>query len=233
MFSLNDFNENDIEKTTQETEQGETIFSQNGLVNTAWEAIKAAVRFKATKAVMFLVVVPVFLFITGDFTKSTNIADDIATKGANDDYWGLFGAVAKETGHKSTKLNMHPFFHTKGVKRLEMEFELKYGYEIKFSKLFSYEIYEKQDYMVMKKPAKGKGKQKQKLELSTIFGTSANDFCDDNFDGSIMDDEMRAQVVKSLRVSKIKDELTKDNDDGEKFFRCVIDSDTIEDYLED
>lgn len=231
MFSLNE--QNDIDKTRQETETGETSIVQNGLVSTAWEAIKAAVRFKATKAVMFLLVVPIFLFITGDFEKSVNIADDIATKGANDDYWGLFGAVAREKGHKSTKLNMHPFYHTNNVKKLELDFELKYKYKIKFSKLFSYVIYEKQDFMVMKKQARGKGRQKQKLELSTLFGLSANDFCEDNYDAFIMDAEMKSQVVKTLRVSKIRDELTKDNDDGKKFFRCVIDSDTIEDYLED
>jgi hypothetical protein len=233
MFSLNDFNSSDTDKTSQETESGETGLTQNGIISTAWEAIKAAVRFKAAKMFLFIIFTGAIFLVTGDFTKSKNVADDMSTKGANDDYFGLFGAFAKTTGFKSVVSNTHPVYDTKEVKQMELDYELKFKKPIKFSRLFAYVIYKDQDFLVMKKAARGKDRKKLKLELSTIFGTSANDFCEDNFDGFIMDDELQKAFRKNLRISKIKDELTKDNDDGKKYFRCVIDPDTIEDYLDE
>lgn len=233
MFSIFDFNSDETEKTAQETESGETALTQNSLVSTAWEAIKAAVRFKAAKMFLFFLFTGAIFLVTGDFTRSTNVADDMSTKGANDDYFGLFGAFAKEAGFKSQVSNTHPVYDTKSIKQMELDYELKFKRPVRFNKLFAYIVYKDQDFLVMKKVARGMKRKKLKLELSTVFGLSANEFCEDNFDGFVMDSEMRKKVVKSFKVSKIRDELTKDNDDGKKFFRCVIDSDTIEDYLED
>jgi len=232
-YDLNQFSTNDTDQTPVDNDTGSISVSNNTILGTIWEAIKAAIRYKVTKLLLFFVFTVAVMLVTGDFKKSKNIANDMSSKGANEDYLGLFGVFAKETGHKSTKLNMHPFYHTKGTRALEAKYKVDFGRDAKFSKIFAYVKYEDQDFMVMKSAARGSENAKLRLEYSTIFGMSASDFCEDYYDGFVPDEEMRSKVVKSLRVRKIKDELTEDNDDGEKMFRCVIDPDVIEDFIED
>jgi len=229
---LNSYKTNTEDKIKFQDDSGSSGLLRNTWVYNIWESIKVLIRFKITKWIFFSIVsIPIFL-ITGDLHKTKNLADEVSTQSARDDYFGLFNTFARESNHKSIKLNLHPVYHTKEVKKLENEIELKYGYPVKFSKLFAYVMYEKQDFLVMKKSALDKNGEKLKLELSTVFGTSANDHCDDLFDGFIMDDDQMKVFIKNWRVSKIKDELTQDNDDGMKNFRCVIGPDTIDDFLE-
>ncbi len=233
MYDLDKYNTDQEEKTDIDNDTGNYSLSGNGFLNTIWETIKAAARYQVVRMMLFGVFAVAMFAITGDFTKSKHAADSMSTKGASDDYIGLFGAFAKETGHKSTKLNMHPFYHTKDVRRLEQKFELKFGYPIKFSKLFAYVIYEDQDWMVMKSAARGIEREKLTLQWWTLTpGTSADDYCERYFDGFVPNEELKKAFVNMWKIRGIKDELT-ENSDGEKMFRCVIDSDTIEDYLED
>lgn len=227
-YDLNQFNANDTQETKLDNDTGGININRNTWFGTAWETIKAAIRFKATKLFLFFIFTVAVLFVTGDFNKSKNIADDMSAKGANEDYIGLFGVFAKETGHKSPKLNMHPFYHTKGVRELESKYRIDFGREIKFSKIFAYLKYQEQDFMVMKSAARGRDKERLNLEHSTFFVTSADDHCEDYYDGFVPEEEMEKYFVKSWRVRKIKNKK-----EGQKRFRCVIGPDTIEDYIED
>ena len=229
-YDLDQFSTNSTQKTTLDNDTGGIKIKSNTWMGTAWETIKAAIRFKVTKMLLFLIFTAVVFIISGDFQKSKNVADDMSAKGANEDYIGLFGVFAKETGHKSPKLNMHPFYHTKGVRELEAKYKVDFGRDLKFSKVFAYVIYEDQDFMVMKSAARGSNKVKLKLEYSTFIGNSADDHCEDYFEGYVPDEEMEKIFVKlSWRIRKIKNAPDQD----EKMFRCMIDPDVIEDYLED
>lgn len=231
MYSLDDFNPDDTEKTTQETESDSWFnLSQNGPINTAIEAMKAAIRFAVAKKIYGVIIFLVVLAITGKWEHSKTASEELSSQAANDD-WGFFGSFIQEAEIKRTQFNAHPVYKTKAVRKLEHKFEIDYGYPVSFKRLFKYVIYNEQDYLVMKKAARGKNKEKLKLELSTVFGQSADDYCEDYFGGFIMNDKIKKALVKGFRIDSIKDELTKDNDDGKKNFRCVIDPDTIEDYL--
>jgi len=232
MFDLNQFSNDSTKEISTDNDTGTVNIPTNGILGTAWETLKATVRFQAAKYVFFAVFFGLFMVVTGDFSKSKNLAEDASYKSANEDYFGLAQFFSKETGHKSTKLNIHPFFHTKGVRALEAKYKIDFGRDIKFSKVMFYMKYKDQDYIAMKKQAYGKDGEKIKLEYSTIIGQSASDYCEKYFDGFVPDEEMRKAVVGTVRGSKIKDELTEENDDGKKMFRCVIDPDVIEDYIE-
>jgi len=228
-YDLDQFSTNDTKQTTLDNDTGGLKVTSNSWFGTFWEIIKATIRFKVTKLVLFMIFTVTVLAVTGDFKKSKNIADDMSEKGAKEDYVGLFGVFAKETGHKSVKLNMHPFFHTTGVRELEAKYRIDFGKEIKFSKIFAYAVYEDQDFMVMKKPARGKDNERLNLDHSTFFGTSADDYCEDYFDGFVPDEDMEKHFVggSKWRIKNIK------NKEDQKRFRCVIGPDVIEDYLED
>jgi hypothetical protein len=228
-YDLKEFSENQESPKPIDNDTGNLSISSNTLFGTAWEAIKAAIRFKATKLLLFFAFTVAVMLITGDFTKSKNIASDMSDKGANEDYIGLFGVFAKETGHKSTKLNMHPFYHTRGTRALEAKYKVDFGREIKLSKVFAYAVYEDQDFMVMKGVARGKDNERLNLDNWTFFGMSSDDYCEDYFDGFVPDDEMESYFVSGSkwRIKKIK------NKEGQKRFRCVIGPDVIEDYIED
>lgn len=232
MFDLTQFSNDTTQKISTDNDTGLVNIPSNGIIGTAWETIKAAVRFKVTKFIFFALFVLVFMIVTGDFTKSKNLAEDASTKSANDDYFGLAQFFAKETGHKSTKLNIHPFYHTKGVRELENKYKIDFGRDIKFSKAMFYFIHNDQEYIALKGPARGAKNEKLKLELSSVFNKSANDYCEKYFDGFVPDEELREIIVDTIRGRKIKDELTEENDGGKKMFRCVIDPDVIEDYIE-
>lgn len=226
------FETNPEEEIKFEDEIEFSKISNNRFISPVWTILKAMIRTKILQMIFFLVFTFLLFLITGDYNKSKTVANEASTEGVKENYTGLFKIFARESKHKNTKLNVHPVYHTKAVKKLEENLKLKLGYDVKFDDLFAYAIFDQQDFLVMKKAARGKNKDKLKYELSTIFGESANDYCEDFFNGFVMDDEQRKIFIKSWRVSKIKDELTQDNDDGEKYFRCVIGPDTIKDFLE-
>lgn len=235
MFDLSSLTgKSDTEKTDVDSETGSRFaLPQNGFINTGLEAIKAALRFAVAKKLYGIILFLAVLAITGKWEHSKIASDGLSTQAANDD-WGFFGSFMQEAEIKRSQFNAHPVYKTKAVRKLEHAFELKFGYPVSFKRLFSYVVYKEQDYLVMKKAARGENKKKLKLKLSTLMpGTSADDHCEDYFGGLILNEEMRKEVVSTWKISRIKDELTQENDSGRKYFRCVIDSDTIEDYLEE
>ena len=230
MYDLKDFNTQETDKIPIEGESHPIV--NNPIIKTGWETLKAAIRFTVAKKIFFVIFLLFFMIITGDFVRSKNNADQASTKSANEDYFGLGAFIAETFGFKSEISNLHPFFKTKGVRALEAKHKVDFGRDIKISKLFAYAKYDDEDYMVMRREARGKDNQKLVLEYSTIIGMSASDFCDDYFDGFVPDEEMKEVFVDYARIWKVKDELTEENDDGEKLFRCVIGPETIEEYLE-
>jgi len=225
MFNLKDFATNELEEIKIEEES--VSMDKNTWYGTSFELIKAAVKFKVVKLTLFGAFMGLFFLATGDFNKSKNMAEEASLKGARDDYFGLASFFAKETGHKSTKLNIHPFYHTKGVRELEQKYFIDFGREQKFTKVFAYVKYEDQDFIVMKKAARGKGNERISLDDSTFFTMSADDFCEDYFDGFLPGEDMEKVFVKTWRVSGIK------NKEGQNRFRCVIGPDTINSFIED
>jgi len=229
LFNLDEFSDtNQAEETRLDTDTGRSDFLvRHPLMNTMWELAKKAIGFQATRLILLGIFTAIMLAVSWNYNKSVDIAGGLADAGAKDDYAGFFNIFAKESGHKSTKLNMHPFFHTKGVRELEMRFNVEFDKKIKFSKLFAYITYDEQDFMAMRSSARGKDNARLDLDHSTFFGMSADDYCEDYFDGFLPDEEMEKAFVKSWRVRKIK------NKEDQKRFRCVIGPDVIEDFVED
>lgn len=233
MFKLSDFSKSNEEKTNLDNDTGNLKINSNSFLGTIWETAKGYARFKFAKTLLFGAFLAIFLIATGDFHRSKFMADDASTKGANDDYFGLGAFVADALGWKSTLSNIHPVFKTLGIKKLEAKYKVEFGRDIKYSKILRYAEYQGEDYLVMAREARGSENKKLILHYSTLFGMSASDFCDDFFDGFIPSEKMRKHFVGYIRINKIKDELTKENDDGKKLFRCVMPPDVIEEYLED
>jgi len=229
MFNLDEFSDtNQIEETTLDTDTGRSDFLvRHPFINTIWELAKKAIGFQATRLILLGIFTIALTAFSWNYNKSVDIASGLADAGAKDDYAGFFSIFAKESGHKSVKLNMHPFFHTKGVRGLESKFNVEFDKKIKFSKIFAYTIYDEQDFMVMRSAARGKDNARLDLDSWTVFGMSTDDYCEDYFDGFVPGEEMEKEFVKSWRVRKIK------NKEGQKRFRCVIGSGVIEDFIED
>jgi hypothetical protein len=229
LFNLDEFSDtNQTEETRLDTDTGRSDFLiRHPLLNTICELGKKAAGYQVARFMFLGVFTVAMMALTMNYTKSVDIAGGLADAGAKDDYVGFFKIFAKESGHKSTKLNMHPFFHTKGVRSLESKFNVEFDKKIKFSKIFAYAIYDEQDFMVMRSAARGKDNARLNLDHSTFFSMSADDYCEDYFDGFLPDEEMEAVFVKSWRVKRIK------NKEDQKRFRCVIGPDVIEDFVED
>lgn len=234
MYDLNEFSTDKQEKTSIDSDTGNRvtdIVSSNSMFNAIFEGAKAALRFKFIALVFLVAGMFVTLALTGDFKKSVNTGKEFSTVASKDDYGGMFDFFIRKTGHRSTKFNSHPFYQTKGAKELELKFASKFGYEISLKELMAYVVYDDQDWIIMKSAARGDNNDKLVLEKWTFVGMSANEYCSKYFDGHVPDDELVNEAVKSIRIWKIKDELTEENDSGAKMFRCVIDPDTIESYL--
>jgi hypothetical protein len=151
---------------------------------------------------------------------------------ASDGWFQTLSVFKKKVIKRNQTLNAHPYYHLESVKEQEQEFKEEYGYKIKVSSLFKFYQHEGLDYLIMKSAAKGLNKDKLILELSTMTGTDAEDYCD-LFDAHIWDDELKAVFKSKIMIRNKKGELTQDNDDEASHFRCVIMPDTIEDALDD
>ena len=228
MFDLNEFSTNQTEETGLDTDTGKSDFlTRHPAMNTLWELAKKAIGFQVTRIALLGVFTVAMFAVSWNYNKSIDVAGGLADAGAKDDYVGFFNIFAKESGHKSVKLNMHPFFHTKGVRALESKFNVEFGKKKKFSKIFAYAVYDEQDFMVMKSAARGKDNARLDLDSWTVFGMSADDYCEDYFDGFIPEEEMEKEFVKAWRVKSIK------NKEDQKRFRCVIGPDEIDEFIED
>lgn len=228
VYDLGEFKENDEESIQVDNDTGKfDAVTKNPFMNTVWELVKKALGYQVTRFILMGVFLAIMFLISFDYSKSVDVAGGLSDAGAKDDYFKFFEIFAKESGHKSVKLNMHSFYHTKGVRALESKFHVEFDKKIKFSKIFAYQKYDDQDFIVMKGPARGKNNKRLDLESWTLFGTSADDYCEDYFEGFVPDEEMEAAFVKSWRIRKIK------NKEGQKRFRCVIGPDVIQDFIED
>jgi hypothetical protein len=226
----------------EQTERTDTDSYGGGLaevISGSWiyRLIVGAVRYYTWKMAFYgllIVTIPMFAYWAGttDGLRAEKTADEMSKDAAGYDWIGAIGIFNKNVIRKSTKLNEHPYYHLDKVKEQEKEFFETFGYEIEVGKLFKYYIYDEQEYLVMKRPAKGHDKDKLTLELSTFTGMDAEDYCD-IFKAVIWDDELKQAFKGKMALRGKKGELTQDNDDKARHFRCVILPDTIEDALDD
>ena len=230
-YDLNQFSTDSESKISTDNDTGVFTIPNNKIVQTLWEMFKTLVRYKTTCLVFLSASFIAFLAVTGDFNKSMGDADEVSKAAANDDYAGLFDFFVRKTDHTSPLINSHPFYQTKGARKLEAAYEVEFGTKINLKKLFAYAKYKDRDWIVMKSSATGKDRKKLVLEYHSIMNMDAEDYCAKYFDGYVPDDEMINHFVGKYNIWKIKNEVSEDND-GPGEFRCVIDPDTIIDYIE-
>lgn len=206
--------------------------SENTLFNRILTALVRFLRWGILKYVLTVVFFAI-LALVGYSAKDKKLAEDMASKAAYGNHVGMYDIFVKSKKPKIKITNDHPLYSSIVIKGWEEEFSLN------FSKLFQYITIEgengKEDLIVMKNKAfkiEGEDKTPVKLERSTIAPGSAKNICEDYF-GEIPNEYQKSfyDRKRHIRIRGIKDELTYENDDGAKYFRCVLDQETIDDLL--
>lgn len=208
--------------------------TDNTLFNRIWTALVRMLRWVIVKNILYVVFVAVLAVAFGYSAKDKKLAEEMASYGARDNPVGMFDAFIRNRNPKIKITNDHPLYNSDVIKEWEKEFNLK------FPSLFQYITIKvegvKEDLIVMKKQAfdiDSEDKKPLKLDLSTLLTDSADDICE-SFFGDVPTDNQKKYFDRKrhIRIRNIKDELTQENDDGEKYFRCVLDQETINDLLD-
>lgn len=232
-----DFNKPDEEIVKTEGFDGSlSSISDNNILSNVWRLVTDGGRWFIWRYIFYGSFLMMFM-AAGYFgiikQDSPDIAaDEMSTHVASDGYIEALKVFVKSTDNKNQLLNIHPFYDTDTAREIESNFKDEYGYKIKLKKLFKYYDYNGMDYLVMKKAAKGKDKNKLILELSTMTGTDAEDYCD-IFGAVVWDNELRNVFKDKMSIRNESGELTQDNDDKASHFRCVIMPDEIQDAIDD
>ena len=213
---------------------GTWSFTDNAMLNKIWTALVRMMRWVIIKNALYLVFVACLALAFGYSTKDKKLADELATHATNDNPVGMFDAFIKNKKAKIKFTNSHPIYDSEIVKEWEVE------YSQDFAKLFQYITIintsgEKEDLLVMRKAAIPMGEEvAEKLELSTTISDDAENICEEYF-AEVPNNYQKNFFDKKrhIRIRNIKDELTQENDEGEKFFRCVITQETINDLLDE
>ena len=210
-------------------------WADNVIVSKILSAVSRVVKYTIMKFILSIVFVAILALVFGYNKKDKKLAEEMAAQGVRDNPVGMYNIFIKNKKPKIKITNDHPLYNSEVIKEWETEFNLK------FPKLFQYITIKveggKEDLIVMKRPAfdiNSEDKTPLKLELSTVFTDSAKNICG-SFFGDVPTDfqkETYGRIRHKLRIKGIDDELTYENDDGEKYFRCVLDQETINDLLE-
>lgn len=209
-------------------------FTDNAVFNWIASVITRMVRFAVMKYILWGVGIVIISFIFGnlDFKSIVKLSDEVSTKLANDDVKGGMKIFLKKSPKKIQIANIHPVYNSTDVE----EWETETGRD--FKKLFSFITIKvdgkKEDLLVLTKAASD-GENDYKLEQSTIFGLSANNVCEDMLGAEIPTEIQKSFYDKKSHptIEYIKEELTQENDEGIKRFRCVIDAERIKDLLDE
>jgi len=211
-------------------------WSGNSFLTKICNWVMRIIRYTIMRYVLSIAFVALLAFFFGYKSEDKKTAEDMANQTVNGNLFGTLAVFIKDKKPKIKITNDHPFYHLKIIKEWEEETK------IKFTEIYQYitiknEDGGKEDLLVMKDRAKKIGEEvPKKLELSTTFSFSddAKDICKKHF-GKVPTNYQRSFYKKwrHWRINKIKDELTQENDDGEKYFRCVIDSQIIKEMMPD
>lgn len=221
------------EPTKFDSFTGTWKITDNTLVNRVWTALIRMLRWTIAKYIFTAIFVVILSVGFGYSAKDKKLAEDMASKAAYNNPKGMFDDFIKSKNPKIKLTNNHPLYNSSIVKGWEKEFNLK------FSSIFQYITIDvdgnKEDLIVMKKAAfrvDDENMEVVKLELSTMISDSADDVCE-SFFGDVPTEYQKTYFDRKRHwtIRKIKDELTQENDDGEKYFRCVIDQETIDELL--
>ncbi len=231
---MDNWEQDNDEGTKFDSLTGDWKFTDNALFNKLWTALIRMLRWVIVKNVLYVMLVGVLALVFGYSTKDKKLAEEMASQGANDNVGGAYSLFVKAKKPKIKITNDHPLYNSEIIKEWNSEFGLK------FEKLFQYITIkvegEKQDLIVMKRAAfdiDSEEREAIELELSTMVTDSAKNVCEDFF-GDVPTESQKKffDRVRHIRIRSIDDELTYENDDGEKYFRCVLDQETINELLE-
>jgi len=229
-----DFNSDEEDKKVFSSLTGS--WTDSSFFRKVFEFVSRIVRYTIMKYILSIAFVALLALFFGYSAKDKKLAEDMATQAANDNPIGVWDQFLKVKKPKISITNNHPLYNSEIVKEWEEE------NKVKFKKIYAYitiknEEGEKEDLFVMKKRAfdiDSEDRKPLKLERSTTFSTSAKNICE-NYFGAVPTDYQKKffDRARHIRIRNIEDELTYENDDGEKFFRCVIDKETIQDLLDE
>ena len=227
-----DFDSNEEEKKVFSSLTGS--WTDNSIFKKLFEFLSRIVRYTIMKYILSIAFVALLALFFGYSAKDKKLAEDMAESAANDNIIGVWDKFLKVKKPKITITNNHPLYKSEVIKEWELE------NNVRFSKIYAFitfvnEAGDKEELFAMKNKAKDlELLEPLKLELSTAFSDDAEDICEQYF-GEVPTDYQKSffDRKRHIRIRNIKDELTQENDDGEKYFRCVIDQDTIEDLLDE
>lgn len=228
-----DWEENKDEPVKFDSLDGAWGFTDNVLINKLLTALTRMMRWIIVNKLLYVVFIGVLAIGFGYTAKNKKLAEDMATHATNDNITGMYDVFIKEKKTKVKLTNNHPLYDLGLIKDWENE------YGIKFKRIFQYITIEvdgiKEDLLVMKRAARDPESEEReplKLERSTVLTTSAKNVCESYFAEIPTDYQKKFfDRRRHVRIKSIDDELTYENDNGEKYFRCVIDQASIDDLM--
>jgi len=234
---MEDWDSTNTTTTTKfDTLTGDWSLTDNAFVNKVWNIIVKMLRWVIVKNALYAVFFFILAVFFGYTAKDKKLADQMASHAASDNPFGMYESFVKEKKPKIKLMNNHPLYASEIVKEWQEEYKQDFG------KLYQYITIMnasgmKEDLMVMRKAAyeiSDTEKKRTPLEISTTFGTDAENVCDDYF-GEVPTNYQKTFFDKRrhFRIKRIKDELTHENSEGAKQFRCVIDQEAINDLLDE
>lgn len=228
-----DFGEPQDENLSISTSTGDWNLTNNSFVNKIWTIIITMIRWQFTKFIFWGMFVGIFALVLGTSKKDRDLAEKLSVEAARENPIGMYDVFLKDKRPSIKITNNHRLYSSELIK----EWEAEYG--LKFRDLFQYITFgeNKETLIVMKKAAfdiEDKDRTPLKLERSTMVVDSAKNVCN-NFLGSVPTDYQKSfySKMKHFRIRKIEDELTYENDSGAKYFRCVLDEETINELLDE
>ncbi len=234
-YDITNYIKSDDTQIKREGFVGESLIARNPITAWIYNFVEGLVRWWTWKFIFAGVFVVIVAFFATGKTDIFKTVDKMSGHAASDRWGQSYSEFRKNTGFKSTKLNAHPVYNSELIKAWEKETG------IKFNKIYKFIVIKGHDggfeeLLVMKKPAYDRTEKEpeiKKLELSSMIGDDAEDICD-LYLGEIPTNYQKSFYSNKLNFSirSIKDELTQENDDGSKYFRCVINHDSIKDLTE-
>lgn len=213
---------------------GGWVFTDSPILNKIGTVVAKMIRWTIIRNMLYVAFIAMLALAFGYTAKDKKLAEEMASHAVNDNPIGMFDDFIKAKNPKIKLTNSHPVYSSEIIKEWEEE------YDQKFAKLFQYITIKNtkglnEDLFVMRKAAYSiddKSREAVPLDRSTMVGTSAKNVCEDYF-GEIPTNYQKKFFDKRrhFRIRNIKDELTQENDDGKKLFRCVINQETINDLL--
>lgn len=235
-MALNWDAENETDQIKVDPYAGETFVSSSGFFSRVSSWFQAFLRWYMWKTVFWTVFIFLIAFFAGSNTDIMSLADRMSNHAASDGYIPAYNEFRKNTEFKSTKLNAHPLYNSEFIKKWEKKTGLVFDGIYRFM-MIKNSNGDMEELLVMKKPAfdyRKEEKEALSLELSTTIGDDAENICD-LYLGKVPTKYQKSfyDSKKQVLIRSIDDELTHENDDGAKKFRCVIDQEKIRDLLDE